>query len=201
MRMKTLLLSFSIIVGACGTDRNKEDRSEASPEPSASQSAQLTAKPSEPAAGLPSTSPSPSPTDLSPRPDPNGSASPEPLPSPTVGPSNEPENSLKPTIESIQTSLINKKCLSCHQSALETNGWVDLRDLRENISAFPGRNPELNRARATIMTGCPDYSILSLSLKNGTMPPAPAPHISTADIALVDTWIRSLEPNRSGCSK
>jgi hypothetical protein len=201
MSIKTLLLAISFALGACGIDsrdRNDKDPSgEASPTPSAELASKSTTTP-EPS---PSASSSPSPVEPIPIPGPSASSSPEPIISPSPVTNPEPENALKPTIDSIQANLINKKCISCHQSATEGNGLVDLRDLRENISAFPGRNPQLNGARTTVMSGCPEYSILSLSLKNGTMPPAPAEHISAADLAVVEAWIRSLEPNRAGCTK
>ncbi len=83
------------------------------------------------------------------------------------------------TYDDVREKVFVPYCLSCHQG-VTPSGNLDL-------STFTG-------ALQSVVPYDPANSILSFSIRNGSMPPAPAPVLSQADMDLVANWILSGAP-------
>lgn len=99
---------------------------------------------------------------------------------------------------SIQKIFINRQCLSCHDSALSSNRFVDLRDLSWVIEGEAFRSQSSLR-KNLIKPGCPNESFLLSVVKSGEMPPAPERRVDQQTIQILKDWILSLQPNRTDC--
>lgn len=99
---------------------------------------------------------------------------------------------------SIQKNFINRQCLSCHDQALSSNRYVDLRDLTWIIEGA-GVGNNLSIRKNLIKAGCPKESFLLSVIKSGEMPPAPERRVDQQTIQILNDWILSLWPNRNDC--
>lgn len=133
---------------------------------------------------------------------PSPTAVPQPAPAPTASPDPHQPNlplTLQPTVDSVQHELVDKKCVACHAEGSASNGHVLLTDLNKvilppNVTA-PHDHTDPHFARADLVReGCPEQSFFYTIMKEGKMPLGPAGHISVADLATVEAWIKSLGP-------
>lgn len=128
----------------------------------------------------------------------NGPASPPPQANepqdgkPQPSPTPELPLVIQPTKESIQTEFVNKSCLGCHESASARNRFVDLRDI--GVLAEEGHVHEPGGPRHNLIKpGCPKQSFFLSIIREGKMPPPPAPRPSDENLQAVDAWIVSLK--------
>ena len=109
------------------------------------------------------------------------------------------DEKLSPTLQSIQTGFIDKKCISCHSQPAEKNRFVVLVDLSQVIEGA-GHEHEHGGIRKLIKPGCPKESFLLSILRKGNMPPDAATKISDETVKVVEDWIAGLRPIGSTCS-
>ena len=134
------------------------------------------------------------------RPTPPGLVPPGPTPTPTPTPPIEatrtpvPPLHLEATETSIREDLVSPMCLSCHLTATSTNRYVDLTNLRALITTVSEVTPP-GQPRKIIRAGCPTLSMFYLSVKNGQMPKDPTKRLTDSNVAAVEKWIISLNPD------
>ncbi len=105
---------------------------------------------------------------------------------------------LLPTTQSIQTGFINERCLSCHSDSTEHNRHVNLTDIKQITTVSNGGHSGhlSGHARSPIIRpGCPKQSLVVSILREGQMPPPPSAPIDAKTIEIIETWIRSLNPD------
>lgn len=102
--------------------------------------------------------------------------------------------SLKPSQESIQIQLVEKSCVSCHESATSKNRHVDLRDIGKIIEGEHNHATDSDHSRtALVKPGCPKQSFFLSIMREGKMPPPPAPSIESKSLNIVEIWIKGLK--------
>ena len=101
---------------------------------------------------------------------------------------------LDATEASMRNDLIANLCLSCHQTATSINRYVDLTDITALITTGPDTTPA-GRPRKIVRAGCPTLSMFYLSVKNAQMPKDPTKVLSVTNVAAVEKWIHSLNPD------
>jgi|GEM_PF-1817699 len=109
------------------------------------------------------------------------------LPEPT------PEPVPQPTLASIQKDFVDRKCVSCHQEATSANRHVKLASLMEIVEGT-GHPPGGAHVRKIIKPGCPKESFFHSIMREGKMPPPPAPKPTQEWLKAMSDWITSLKP-------
>jgi mono/diheme cytochrome c family protein len=191
VKNSTRFVAMALFVAGASTCQKASSKhnAEPSPAPVAASSPQPQPDP------LPVPAPTPVPRPLpaaQPRPVPPPPAAPTPaLPDPSVAPT------LEATLASVQSVLADKRCVSCHTEASRANNHVVLTDLA--TISFEGQPPahvhdSPEPRRDLIKKGCPDQSFFLSILKEGKMPPAPQPRLTTEELATVAKWITNLGP-------
>ena len=89
--------------------------------------------------------------------------------------------SVKPTFSSIQTVIVNPKCIRCHSGAAAPNGI----DLTNYTALMRG-----GTSGTLIVRGNPDESKFYQVIRSGTMPKG-GPPLSDPEIKAVYDWIES----------
>lgn len=104
---------------------------------------------------------------------------------------------ITPTAESIQRNFVDKKCLSCHMQAIESNRFVVLKDITQLIEGTTGGSGRKN----LIKPGCPKGSFFLSIMKEEKMPPPSYGRIESDTLRAIEEWIVGLDPNAgSSCS-
>lgn len=104
---------------------------------------------------------------------------------------------ITPTIESIQRNFVDKKCLSCHTQATESNRFIVLRDISQLIEG----NTSGSGRKNLIKPGCPKESFFLSIMREGKMPPPAYGGVGEESIKTIEEWIAGLNPNYELCSK
>lgn len=97
--------------------------------------------------------------------------------------------------ESIQKNLVDKTCISCHQSATASNRYVELTDISKLIEGAGHEHTPGGPRHNLVKPGCPTQSFFYTIMKEGKMPPPPAGKVSPESLKAVEDWIVSLKPN------
>lgn len=100
---------------------------------------------------------------------------------------------LEANLQSVQTVLVNARCVSCHAEPTAKNRQVVLTDIQQVIEKphAPGRGAH---PRYLIKPGCPKQSFFLSIIKSGSMPPRPDERVSAEDIKTLEAFIVSLNP-------
>ena len=119
-------------------------------------------------------------------------------------PPSETPAKLEPSLKSIQTIFVTKKCLSCHTEATERNRNVVLTDLSlliEKTNNDGGHQHHLKDSiplgqmrKNLIKPGCPKESFFLSIMKEGKMPPPPS-KATPEELKIIEQWITSLKPD------
>jgi hypothetical protein len=104
-----------------------------------------------------------------------------------------PEPLPQPTLASIQMDFVDRRCVSCHQEATATNRHVKLTNFMEIVEGT-GHPPGGAHVRKIIKPGCPKESFFHSIMREGKMPPPPAPKPSPEWLKAMADWITSLKP-------
>lgn len=102
---------------------------------------------------------------------------------------------VEPTMESIQRNLVDKNCVSCHQSATSSNRFIALGDLAIVIQTPGGHQDHDGMRHDLISPGCPSQSFFYTIMREGKMPTPPATKVSEENLKTVEKWIISLRPD------
>lgn len=101
----------------------------------------------------------------------------------------------KPTIERIQTELVNRYCISCHNIE-RFESKIDLSAIQTLISETPSGDP---KARPLIVRGNPQSSALYTVIQQGLMPPySQNDPVPREFVPLLEKWIQSLGTKADG---
>lgn len=140
----------------------------------------------------PPSSQPPPPTDDGGAGDATGQKPPPPVDDGNKPPADGADLALKPESKSIQTTLVDKQCAGCHTAPSAANHHVDLTDVTK-LSATQ-HDPSGAHSHILIVPGCPNKSLFYGIMKEGKMPPEPAPRVSPDDLAIVAEWITAMVP-------
>ena len=102
---------------------------------------------------------------------------------------------VEPTMESIQKNLVDKNCVSCHQSATSANRLIALGDLSVVIQTPDAHHDHNSMRQDLIKPGCPNQSFFYTIMREGKMPPPPTTEVSEENLKTVEQWIVSLRPD------
>jgi hypothetical protein len=101
---------------------------------------------------------------------------------------------VSPTLQSVQRDFVDRACLRCHVQSTTANRNVDLTDIARLVEKAGHHHGDAEHTRFLIKPGCPKQSLFLSIIREGKMPPPPAPRISAENINAIAEYITSLDP-------
>lgn len=166
---------FAVTLGACGAkEKSHGDKRKPDPGSANADGADGEVDGGTPADGTPSPAPSQPPPGSPP-------------------PSESYDRTVSPTLESIQSDLVNPFCVPCHSGESPAKG-VDLSNLKKYVDGGPLTRDE----RLMIVPGAPDFSLIVRVLEDTQNPMPPIgngleiPPVKSAQKDSLKSWIQGL---------